>query len=348
MEILPYCVCCCFRGITQSFKLCAITNKTKERKDESQKQNKRIHQKELLQNRKRQEKLQKDRRKKDLLALTLVKHGSQSDGKDEHWKRKTLSRDSVDDDRGYSGGRRAILTRSESSDNVPPAEHRGKHLPPPPPYNHHDEIAGVHGHNKHKALNSSNDEQAAKKHGIAKVDGATKMGMKREEKLERVQKVEQMTVHTVITTREKVHQNNGGEDQKSSTAKHLPAITGGAIRRNSESGHTSFGYGPHHGDHHAGGGIRKASLSGGGSDSGMSKYKLSGQRSAGGAGHLKTMLRQDSGENTSRGDARKTEMLRMRMKQEKEKQKRSATSSQDKKDKSNKSAAKLAGAKKKK
>ena len=301
----------------------------------------------MLQNRKRQEKLQKDRRKKDLLALTLVKHGSQSDGKDDHWKRKMLTQDSVDDGRGYSGGRRAILTRSESSDNVPAAEYRGKHLPPPPPYNHQD-IAGVHGHNKHKALNSSNDEQAVKKHGLAKVDGATKMGMKREEKLERVQKVEQMTVHTVITTREKVHQNNGGEDQKSSTAKHLPAITGGAIRRNSESGNTSFGYGPPHNDHHAGGGIRKASLSGGGSDSGMSKYKLSGQRSAGGAGHLKTILRQDSGENTSRGDARKTEMLRMRMKQEKEKQKRSATSSQDKKDKSNKSAAKLAGAKKKK
>ena len=194
----------------------------------------------MLQNRKRQEKLQKDRRKKDLLALTLVKHGSQSDGKDDHWKRKMLTQDSVDDGRGYSGGRRAILTRSESSDNVPAAEYRGKHLPPPPPYNHHDDIAGVHGHNKHKALNSSNDEQAVKKHGLAKVDGATKMGMKREEKLERVQKVEQMTVHTVITTREKVHQNNGGEDQKSSTAKHLPSITGGAIRRNSESGNTSL------------------------------------------------------------------------------------------------------------
>ena len=29
MEILPYCVCCCVRGISHSFQMCAISNKTK-------------------------------------------------------------------------------------------------------------------------------------------------------------------------------------------------------------------------------------------------------------------------------------------------------------------------------
>ena len=29
MEILPYCVCCCVRGITQSFQLCSVSSKNK-------------------------------------------------------------------------------------------------------------------------------------------------------------------------------------------------------------------------------------------------------------------------------------------------------------------------------
>ena len=29
MEILPYCVCCCVRGISHSFQLCSITHKDK-------------------------------------------------------------------------------------------------------------------------------------------------------------------------------------------------------------------------------------------------------------------------------------------------------------------------------
>ena len=235
----------------------------------------------MLQNRKKQEKLQRERRKKDLLALTLVGHGHHTDsGREGNWKMKMLTHEPGKDEKHQ--GKKGI-SRSDSSDNINSGEQRGKHhhLPPPPPYNNLD-LAGVHGghhgeqHLKPKHLLSPAGDSGDNKTALARIDGTNKMGLRREEsshKLERVHKVEHTTVRTVITTREKIHNtntDNNGQGEKST--KHLPAIHSGASRRESEGGHQDHG---HHGGVQLGGqGGRKTSMSG--SDSGTSKFKITG------------------------------------------------------------------------
>ena len=235
----------------------------------------------MLQNRKKQEKLQRERRKKDLLALTLVGHGHHTDsGREGNWKMKMLTHEPGKDEKHQ--GKKGIQ-RSDSSDNINSGEQRGKHhhLPPPPPYNNLD-LAGVHGghhgeqHLKPKHLLSPAGDSGDNKTALARIDRTNKMGLRREEsshKLERVHKVEHTTVRTVITTREKIHNtntDNNGQGEKST--KHLPAIHSGASRRESEGGHQDHG---HHGGVQLGGqGGRKTSMSG--SDSGTSKFKITG------------------------------------------------------------------------
>jgi len=330
MEILPYCFCCCFRGITQSFKLCAITNKSKERKDESQKQNKRIQKKEMLQNRKKQERLQRDRRKKDLLALTLVGHGHHSDsGREGNWRLKMLTHENDKDEKIHIG-KRGMISKSDSSDNIASGG-KHHHVPPPPPYSHHD-LAGVHEghygeqqHLKPKHHLSPKGGSGDSKTALARIDGTNKMGLKREE------------------TSHKLERQTTGER----STKHLPAIHSMASRRESDGGH-GLDHG-HHGGSHLGHGGRKTSVSG--SDSGTSKLKMTGGKSSssgGGASHLKSLLRQDSGDklNSRNDEKKKTDMLRMRMK-EKEKQQRRVN--QDKKDRSkNTNNTKIGGGAKKK
>ena len=305
----------------------------------------------MMQNRKKQERLQRDKRKKDLLALTLVGHGHHTDSGREGNRRLKMLTHEHDKDEKMHLGKRGMISRSDSSDNIAAG---GKHhnVPPPPPYSHHD-LAGVHeGHYLEKQLKpkqqlgprgDSGDSETA----LAKIDGTNKMGLKREEtshKLERVHKVEQTTVRTVITTSEKIHNTNTDNNgQGERNTKHLPAIHSAASRRESDGGH-GLDQG-HHGGSQLGYGGRKTSVSG--SDSGTSKFKmtgiktlsvpivipvLGGKSSGSGATHLKSLLRQDSGDklNSRNEDKKKTDMLRMRMK-EKEKQQRRVN--QDKKDK---------------
>lgn len=318
----------------------------------------------MLQNRKKQEKLQRDRRKKDLLALTLVGHDQHTDsGTEGNWRMKMLTHEHDKDEKMHHG-KRGMISRSDSSDNIA----SGGKVPPPPPYSHHD-LADVHeGHYGEKHLKpkhhlglrgGSGDSETA----LAKIDGTNKIGLKREEtshKLERVHKVEQTTVRTVITTSEKIHNTNTDNNgQGERNTKHLPAIHSAASRRESDSGH-GLDQG-HHGGSQLGYGGRKTSVSG--SDSGTSKFKitgimilsapivisvLGGKSSGGGATHLKSLLRQDSGDklNTRNDEKKKTDILRMRIK-EKEKQQRRVN--QDKKDKNkNTNNSKFGGGGKKK
>ena len=324
----------------------------------------------MLQNRKKQEKLQRDRRKKDLLALTLVGHGHHSDsGREGNWKLKMLTHEHDNNEKMHHG-KRGMISRSDSSDNIASGG-KHHHVPPPPPYSHHD-LAGVHGghygeqHLKPKHLLSPTGGSGDPKTALARIDGTNKMGLKREEtshKLERVHKVEQTTVRTVITTSEKIHNTNTDNNgQAERSTKHLPAIHSGASRRESDGAH-GLDHG-HHGGGQLGHGGRKTSMSGG-SDSGTSKFKMTGIKSqfnhdcnpsikggksssGGGASHLKSLLRQDSGDklNSRNDEKKKTDMLRMRMK-EKEKQQRRVN--QDKKDKSrNTNNTKMGGGAKKK
>ena len=232
----------------------------------------------MLQNRKKQEKLQRERRKKDLLALTLVGHGHHSDsGREGNWRLKMLTHEHDKGDKVHPG-KRGVISRSDSSDNI--ASGGKHHHIPPPPYSHHD-LAGVHeGHHgdqhlKPKHLLSPTGGHGDSKTALARIDGSNKIGLKREEtshKLERVHKVEQTTVRTVITTREKIHKTNTDNNgQGERNTKHLPAIHSGATRRESDGGH-----GLEHGHHGGSQQGRKTSVSG--SDSGASKFKMTGIR----------------------------------------------------------------------
>ena len=281
----------------------------------------------MLQNRKRQEKLQKERRNKDLLALTMVTHGHNysSDGRDGS-KLKMLKHDSLEDDRRHIG-KRSSLIRSDSSDNIPTADSRVKHHIPPPAYHlHHLDLPEVHGDStkqqKLKHSNNSNDI-LEKKHPIAAIDRNDVKKEDLNQKLERVHKVEQTTVHTVITTHEKIQNKNSN----ATVPKHLPSLTNASekihntTKNNSNQGvHSDVKekHDPHisHGgiSQYPSGGIRKSSISGsgGGSDSGLSRMKttLSGRRNSGGTGvshsqggvsHLKSLMRQDSNDNNRAG-----------------------------------------------
>ena len=146
-----------------------------DRKDASQKQNKRIKKQATLQNRKKQESVQREKRKRDLLALTFGGHQEQG---------------------GRLGGRHTHHT--DSSDDILSADKRlarqAHHH-----HNHHQDIANVHGHTE---------------------DVATRQRREEAERLERVRQVEQTTVHTVITTHEKIHNSQAG-------TRHLPAVAAG-------------------------------------------------------------------------------------------------------------------------
>lgn len=80
--------------------------------------------------------------------------------------------------------------QSESSDNMESRQAQHHH--------HHKDIANVHGGDAHSELSVKQRREEA-------------------ERLERVRQVEQTTVHTVITTHEKIH--------NMAATKHLPAIT---------------------------------------------------------------------------------------------------------------------------
>ena len=135
-----------------------------ERKEASQKQNKRLKSQANLQNRRKQEKLQAERRKKDLLAITF---------------QREVPRLGLGRMAGGSGSGRH-LQPSESSDNLQQVQR----------------------------------PDTSQRH-LAKVHSDQAEG--RREAAERIEKVEQTTVHTVITRQEKLHHSQG-------QARHLPAL----------------------------------------------------------------------------------------------------------------------------
>ena len=137
-----------------------------ERKEASQKQNKRLKSQANLQNRKKQEKLQAERRKKDLLAITFQREVPR------------LGLGGMAGGSGSGSGRH--LQPSESSDNL------------------------------HQVQRSDTSQRH-----LAKVHSDQAEG--RRETAERIEKVEQTTVHTVITRQEKLHHSQG-------QARHLPAL----------------------------------------------------------------------------------------------------------------------------
>ena len=115
-------------------------------------------------------------------------------------------------------------------------------------------------------------------------------------------------MHTVITTSEKINNNN---------KKHLPSL-GGCRQRSLEDhtqgpsvhhygrvepGHSHVQHpgGHGHGQYHGGGGSsrRVSSDSDTGQQSQSRSKLLSGSKSSAGAGHLKTLMKQDSGEARS-------------------------------------------------
>ena len=273
----------------------------------------------MLQNRKRQEKLQKERRNKDLLALTMVTHGHNysSDGRDGS-KLKMLKHDSLEDDKRYNGNRSALM-RSDSSDTIPTGEARVKHHIPPSAYHlHHQDLPEVHGDStKQKLKNFKNrSDELEKKHPLATTDRNNARKEDVNEKLERVHKVEQTTVHTVITTHEKIQNNNSN----AMVAKHLPSLTNNSekIHNNTKNNNTISNQGGysdikdqahvHVGYSQHPIGIRKSSISGssGGSDLGLTKMKttFAGRRNSGGTGgvsHLKSLMKQDSNDNNRTG-----------------------------------------------
>ena len=218
-----------------------------ERKDVSQKQNKRIKSQANLQNRRRQEKQQRERRKKDLLAITFQREVPR------------LGLGLMAGPDSGTGGRH--LQSSESRDNLQHLQHR--HLA-----NVHSDQPGQPG--------QAGDAGGRK---VAQLEAGAEA-----ERRERVQKVEQTTVHTVITTHEKLGR------------KHLPAITGethpavhGAARASSISGSDKAGeqqqvvVGPRYD-----GGHRAPSQS-------EPRYRHSDGGSGGGGGggvsHLRSMVR---------------------------------------------------------
>ena len=236
-------------------------------------------------NRKKQEKLQRERRQRnDLLALTLVSsHGHNTDTGAGHSKLRSIKHDDT-------GVRHNTVDQSDSSDHHHQRHQRHHHHD----HDHHD-LPGVHGQDQRTAVVAGDDD---KKKSV-------------DNKLERVHKVEQTTVHTVITTSEKINNNN---------KKHLPSL-GGCRQRSLEDhtqgpsvhqygrvepghGHGQYGRvepGHGHGQYHGGGGSsrRVSSDSDTGQQSQSRSKLLSGSKSSAGAGHLKTLMKQDSGEARS-------------------------------------------------
>ena len=192
---------------------------------------------------------------------------------------------------GRLGGRRVL--QSESSDNIQNSDKRGARQDHS---RHYNDIANVHGGDAHSE------------------DAGVRQRKEDAEKLERVRQVEQTTVHTVITTHEKIHNMAG--------TKHLPAITTAkqeepqlqvhvhgaakiapgdhhrqrAIRAGGSHDHDHYGRGEggHDDDHYARrGGGRSGSIGGSGSET-------QGHRQAG-VHHLKSLIRADSGDSRAGG-----------------------------------------------
>ena len=248
-----------------------------ERKDASQKQNKKLKSQANLQNRKKQEKLQKERRKKDLLAITFQREVP----------RLGLGR--------MAGGDVRHLQTSESSDNL--QHHQLQH----PDHGDH----GDHGQHsqRHVAKVHSDQAEGGGSSNLSRREGGERKtgGAEAEARRERIEKVEQTTVHTVITRQEKLSH----PPEYPGHSRHLPALhTGdqpavhGAVRQGRQDRQGSVSGSDNGGDQlarHRGGAEARHRHSDGGGGGG------------GGVPHLRSLVRADplesrAGEGGGRGE----------------------------------------------
>ena len=248
-----------------------------ERKDASQKQNKKLKSQANLQNRKKQEKLQKERRKKDLLAITFQREVP----------RLGLGR--------MAGGDVRHLQTSESSDNL--QHHQLQH----PDHGDH----GDHGQHsqRHVARVHSDQAEGGGSSNLSRREGGERKtgGAEAEARRERIEKVEQTTVHTVITRQEKLSH----PPEYPGHSRHLPALhTGdqpavhGAARQGRQDRQGSVSGSDNGGDQlarHRGGAEARHRHSDGGGGGG------------GGVPHLRSLVRADplesrAGEGGGRGE----------------------------------------------
>ena len=217
MEILPYCFCCCIRGISDSVRTCFLPNRrnTKEcRKEERNNQNKRLRKQELLQNRRKQERLQNQRRHLDVYSLSqiydkddkrMIEFNKHNLAKTHNFKKFTANSDSSDtsNDVEQKHHRRRIKSVENNRDHDYDEDNKhqvqlGSHKLKDTNYGRQfdDDHMGDHRDDKNKAKNemirSDPNKMVAK---LKHHDSHTHIE----------HKVEQTTIHTVITKKEKKH-----------------------------------------------------------------------------------------------------------------------------------------------
>ena len=206
MEILPYCFCCCMRGISDSFRTCFLPNSrnTKEcRKDERNKQNKRLKKQELLQNRRKQEKLQNQRRNLDvLMGQKCDKNGMKMLKFDHHRIGKTDQEKYItsDSDGRQEADKKLNRKRMQGSYKV---ENYG--------YNGHDGVENQVGTQGHIKANHNGDlirhanhaRYFPHEHEMSKLDTKNLSKLRNDGSQTHMEhKIEQTTIHTVITKQE--------------------------------------------------------------------------------------------------------------------------------------------------
>ena len=217
MEILPYCFCCCIRGISDSVRTCFLPNSrnTKEcRKEERNNQNKRLRKQELLQNRRKQERLQNQRRHLDVYSLSqiydkedkrMIEFNKHNLAKTHNFKKFTANSDSSDTsndvDRKHHRRRIKSVENNRDHDYDEDNKHQlqlGSHKLKDTNYGRqfHDEHMEDHRDDKNKDKNEMIRSNPNKM--VAK--------LKHHDSHSHIEhKVEQTTIHTVITKQEKKH-----------------------------------------------------------------------------------------------------------------------------------------------